>query len=211
MTRRRGSTTRRPGPTRWTRTGLPKKDPTLKDPNCVFQLLKKHYSRYTLDKVSTITGHAQGQARGGVQALRLHRQAEQGRAPSSTPWAGRSTPSAPRTSAPWPSSSSCSATWASPAAASTRSAASRTCRAPRTRVSCSISCRGTTPRRSASVKDLTAYIEKFTPKTKDPKSVNWLSNRAKYITSYLKAIYGANGDQGERLRLRLAAEDRRRA
>jgi formate dehydrogenase major subunit len=43
---------------------------------------------------------------------------------------------------------------------------------------------------SAALKDLNAYIEKFTPKTKDPKSVNWLSNRAKYITSYLKAIYG---------------------
>ena len=36
--------------------GVPKKDPTLQDPNCVFQLLKKHYSRYTIDKVSQITG-----------------------------------------------------------------------------------------------------------------------------------------------------------
>ena len=33
-----------------------KKDPTLSDPNCVFQLLKKHYSRYTPDLVSRITG-----------------------------------------------------------------------------------------------------------------------------------------------------------
>ncbi len=36
--------------------GTIKKDPTLSDPNCVFQLLKKHYSRYDLDNVSTITG-----------------------------------------------------------------------------------------------------------------------------------------------------------
>lgn len=36
--------------------GVPKRDPTLKDPRCVFQLLKKHYSRYTIDKVSAITG-----------------------------------------------------------------------------------------------------------------------------------------------------------
>ena len=35
---------------------VPKRDPNLKDPDCVFQLLKKHYSRYTLDKVSSITG-----------------------------------------------------------------------------------------------------------------------------------------------------------
>lgn len=34
----------------------PETDPTLKDPNCVFQLAKKHYSRYTLEKVSEITG-----------------------------------------------------------------------------------------------------------------------------------------------------------
>ncbi len=36
--------------------GIPKKDMTLQDPHCVFQLLKKHYSRYTLQKVSEITG-----------------------------------------------------------------------------------------------------------------------------------------------------------
>lgn len=32
------------------------KDPTLQDPNCVFQLLKKHYSRYDVQTVSDITG-----------------------------------------------------------------------------------------------------------------------------------------------------------
>jgi formate dehydrogenase-N alpha subunit len=34
----------------------PSTDPTFKDPNCAFQLLKKHYSRYTVDKVCSITG-----------------------------------------------------------------------------------------------------------------------------------------------------------
>ncbi len=33
-----------------------KVDPTLQDPNCAFQLLKKHYSRYTPDMVSKVTG-----------------------------------------------------------------------------------------------------------------------------------------------------------
>jgi len=33
-----------------------KKDATLTDPNCVFQLLKKHFARYTDDKVVEITG-----------------------------------------------------------------------------------------------------------------------------------------------------------
>jgi formate dehydrogenase major subunit len=36
--------------------GIPKRDMTLQDPRSVFQLLKKHYSRYTLQKVSEITG-----------------------------------------------------------------------------------------------------------------------------------------------------------
>jgi formate dehydrogenase major subunit len=36
--------------------GVVKKDPTLQNPMCVYQLLKKHYSRYDLDTVSSITG-----------------------------------------------------------------------------------------------------------------------------------------------------------
>ncbi len=36
--------------------GLPKSDPTLAHPRCVFNLLRQHYSRYTLDNVSTVTG-----------------------------------------------------------------------------------------------------------------------------------------------------------
>jgi formate dehydrogenase major subunit len=38
------------------KSGVIKKDSSLKDPNCVFQLLKKHYSRYTPELVSRITG-----------------------------------------------------------------------------------------------------------------------------------------------------------
>ncbi|MBN2238339.1 MAG: formate dehydrogenase-N subunit alpha [Dehalococcoidales bacterium] len=37
-------------------TKNPATDPTLKDPDCVFQLLKKHYSRYDVDTVCNITG-----------------------------------------------------------------------------------------------------------------------------------------------------------
>ncbi len=38
------------------KNGIPKKDHTLKHPRCVFQQLRNHYARYTLDKVSAITG-----------------------------------------------------------------------------------------------------------------------------------------------------------
>jgi formate dehydrogenase major subunit len=36
--------------------GIPMRDMTLTDPRCVYQLMKKHYSRYTMEKVSSITG-----------------------------------------------------------------------------------------------------------------------------------------------------------
>ena len=36
--------------------GIPLKDKTLKNPNCVFQIMKKHYGRYTPTVVSQITG-----------------------------------------------------------------------------------------------------------------------------------------------------------
>ncbi len=36
--------------------GIPERDPTLENPHCVLQLLKKHYGRYDLETVSAITG-----------------------------------------------------------------------------------------------------------------------------------------------------------
>jgi len=36
--------------------GLPKKDATLKHPRCVYNLLKKHYERYSVDKVVSVSG-----------------------------------------------------------------------------------------------------------------------------------------------------------
>ncbi len=36
--------------------GFARKDPTLKDPRCVFQLIRKHFSRYDPDTVCNITG-----------------------------------------------------------------------------------------------------------------------------------------------------------
>jgi len=36
--------------------GIPVRDYTLQNPRCVYQMLKKHYDRYTLDVVSSVTG-----------------------------------------------------------------------------------------------------------------------------------------------------------
>ena len=37
-------------------TGNVKSDPTLEDPRCVFQLMKRHYARYTPEMVEKICG-----------------------------------------------------------------------------------------------------------------------------------------------------------
>jgi len=50
---------------------------------------------------------------------------------------------------------------------------------------------GYLPTPNASLVDLATYIEKTTPKTNDPNSTNWWSNRGKYMVSLLKAHYGS--------------------
>jgi formate dehydrogenase major subunit len=44
----------------------------------------------------------------------------------------------------------------------------------------------------ASLPSLKEYIEKSTPTTTEPKSLNWWKNYSKYITSLLRAFYGTN-------------------
>jgi formate dehydrogenase major subunit len=49
--------------------GMIARDPTLQDPRCVFQLMKAHYSRYTLEKVSSITGTPAGDLKAVYEAF----------------------------------------------------------------------------------------------------------------------------------------------
>ena len=49
-------TTASKGTWEYANTAKPTTDTTLKDPDCVFQLMKKHYSRYDADTVCNITG-----------------------------------------------------------------------------------------------------------------------------------------------------------
>ena len=60
-------------------------------------------------------------------------------------------------------------------------------------------------------KDLKTYLKRITPKPSKPgdwESFNYWSNTPKFTVSFLKAMYGAGGDEGERLRLPLSAQDR---
>ena len=171
--------------------GLPKKDMTLKDPNCVFQLLRKHYSRYTLDKVSAITGTPKEKL---VEVYKTYGSTGKPNRVGTELYAMGWTQHTVGTQ-------NIKAMTIIQLLLGNIGLAGGGINALRGESNVQGSTDhallfhllpGYLPASKASLVDLKTYIEKLTPKTKDPKSVNWWGNRGKYITSYLKAIYGGN-------------------
>jgi len=169
--------------------GIPKKDLSLKDPNCVYQLLKKHYARYTLDKVSSITGTPEEKLE---EVYKLYastgKRDRVGTELYAMGWTQHTI-----------GTQNIRAMTIIQLLLGNMGMAGGGINAMRGESNVQGSTDygllfhilpGYLATPSASVVTLPAYIEKFTPKTKEPKSVNWWSNRGKYITSYLKAIYG---------------------
>jgi formate dehydrogenase major subunit len=169
--------------------GIPKKDPTLKDPRCVFQLLKKQYSRYTLDKVSSITGTPKDKLE---EVYKLYGSTGRPNRAGTELYAMGWTQ---HTIGTQNIRTMCiiqlllgNIGIAGGGINALRGESNVQGSTDQGLLFHLLPGYNATP--SAALQDLNAYIEKFTPKTKDPKSVNWLSNRSKYIVSYLKAIYG---------------------
>ncbi len=169
--------------------GNPLKDPSLEDPNCVFQQLRKHYARYTPEKVSSITGTPLDKL---IAVYKLYGS----------------------TGKPDRVGTECYAMGWTQHTVGTQNIRAMTIiqvllgnmgmagggiNALRGEANVQGSTDygllfhilpGYNPTPNAAWVDLATYNEKNTPKTKEPKSVNWWANRPKYITSYLKAIYG---------------------
>lgn len=89
----------------------PQEDPTLQHPRCVFQLLTRHFERYTPEMVEKVTGVPRAAFWSWLRPYATTRAAS---APlhSSTPLVGLSTPPGHSSLGPPPSSNCCSATWA---------------------------------------------------------------------------------------------------
>ncbi len=171
--------------------GIPKKDPTLQNPNCVFQLLKRHYSRYTIDIVSNICGSPKDKVEECYKILAS-------------------------TGKPDKVATVCYAMgWTQHTVGVQNIRAFAIVQLLLGNIGMAgggvnalrgeSNVQGSTdqgllyhiltgynPTPTASDVDLKIYLDKHTPKTKEPKSVNWWSNRPKYVVSYLKAIYGDN-------------------
>jgi formate dehydrogenase major subunit len=171
--------------------GVIKKDMTLQDPYCVFQLLKKHTSRYTLEMVEKITGtpkeklvevyktyassgrpdrkatimYAMGWTQHTVGTQIIRTMAIIQLLLGNIGVAGGGVNALRGESNVQGSTDHCLLFHILPGYLKT-------------------------PR--ASQQTLKQYNDKYTPKTKEPHSANWWGNYPKYSVSLLKAHYGAN-------------------
>jgi len=169
--------------------GIPKKDYTLKHPRCVFQLLKKHYSRYTLDKVSKVTGtskedlkkvyelysatgkpdkagtilYAMGWTQHTVGVQNIRAMAIIQILLGNMGMAGGGVNALRGESNVQGSTDHGLLYYIWP---------------------------GYNPVPTGSVPTLADYVKKYTPVSKDPLSANWWQNRPKYVVSFLKAMFG---------------------
>lgn len=169
--------------------GIPKEDKTLQDPQCVFQLLKKHFSRYDVDTVCQITGTPKDVY---VKATETY---------CSTGKAGRAGTimyamgSTQHTNAVQGIRSyailqlllgnigiagggvNALRGWSNVQGATDHSVLFH-------------NLPGYLKTPQAEDKDLAAYLENQTPKSSDPRSVNYWKNTPKFVISQLKAFYG---------------------
>jgi formate dehydrogenase major subunit len=169
--------------------GVPKRDLTFKDPRCVFQLMKKQYSRYTPETVSAITGtpeadlkkvwetyaetgavdktgtimYAMGwtQHTVGVQNIRMMAMIQLMLGNMGRPGGGVN--ALRGESNVQGSTDHCLLFHIWPGYLGTP---------------------------TASLVTLADYNAKNTPKTNDPLSANWWQNKPKYMASFLKAMFG---------------------
>jgi len=172
-------------------SGIPKEDKTLEHPRCVYQLLKQHFSRYDLDRVSQTTGtpketllevyetyaatgavgkagtimYAMGWTQHTVGTQYIRTMAIAQLLLGNIGVAGGGVNALRGESNVQGSTDHCLLFHILPGYLKT-------------------------PR--ASQPTLKAYNDKYTPKSTDPKSANWWGNYPKYSVSFLKSMYGAN-------------------
>ncbi len=169
--------------------GIPVRDYTLENPRCVYQMLKKHYARYTLEQVSSITGVSK------ENLLKVYK--EYG-----------------ATGAPDKAGTECYALgWTHHTTGSQIIRAMSiiqlllgnmgVCGGGINALRGEPNVQGSTDHAilynilpgylkmpSGSVETLAKYNEKYTSKSTDPQSANWYQNYPKYTVSFLKAMWG---------------------
>ena len=150
--------------------------------------------------------HAEGQDRSGLQGHRLDGQAGPGRAPAATPWAGRSTRSGVQNIRAFTIVQLLLGNMGMAGGGVNALRGEGNVQGSTDHGILFHILTGYLPTPTASLVGLKDYIAKFTPTTKEPKSVNWWGNRGQVHHQLPQGRVRRAGDEGERLRLRLAAE-----
>ncbi len=173
--------------------GIVLKDPTLQNPNCVFQLLKKHYARYTPDLVSQICGTPKDLL---VKVYELYASTgKPGKAGTSLYAMGWTQHTVGTQNIRAMSIIQCLLGNMGVAGGGINALRGESNVQGSTDMGLLFHLLpGYVPSPKAKDKDLATYNENNTPKTKDPRSLNWWGNRPKYIASDIRARYGKAED-----------------
>jgi formate dehydrogenase major subunit len=171
--------------------GVIKKDATLKDPNCVFQLLKKQYSRYTPELVSRITGTPKDKL---IEVYKLYgstgKPNKAGVELYAMGWTQHTV-----------GVQNIRAMCIIQLLLGNMGIAGGGIAAMRGEGNVQGSTDhgllfhiwpGYLDTPTASILTMKDYNEKKTPKTKEKNSLNWWKNKPKYVASYLRSVYGTN-------------------
>lgn len=169
--------------------GLPRKDLTLQDPNCVYQKMKQHYSRYDLDTVSKVTGTPKDDLLKVYEAYSATGMPDKaGTIMYAMGWTQHTV-----------GVQNIRAMSMIQLLLGNMGIAGGGVNALRGESNVQGSTDagllfhiypGYLPVPTGSAATLADYNKKFTPVSKDPLSANWWQNRPKYMVSYLKSMYG---------------------
>lgn len=171
--------------------GIPKKDPTLQHEHCVYQLLKKHYSRYDLDAVSSITGTPKDDLLKVYETFAATGKPDKvGTMLYAMGWTQHTVGTQNIRAASMVQLLLGNMGMAGGGVNALRGESNVQGITDQALLFHIIP--GYNPAPRASDVSLEKYNEKNTPKTAEPMSVNWWSNRPKYIASFLKSMYGDN-------------------
>jgi len=171
--------------------GIVKTDPTLQHKRCVYQLMKKHYSRYDLDTVSSITGTPKEDLIKVYEAYAATRKPDKvGTMLYAMGWTQHTVGSQNIRAASIIQLLLGNVGMAGGGVNALRGESNVQGITDQALLFHIIP--GYNPAVRSSDVSLAKYNEKNTPKTAEPKSVNWPQHRPKYIASFLKSMYGAN-------------------
>jgi formate dehydrogenase major subunit len=168
--------------------GIVKKDPTLQDPRCVFQLMKKHYERYDFKKVSQICGTSEADLQKVYQTYAATGKPEKSGTMLYAMGQTQHTVGVQNIRAMTLIQMLLGNMGVAGGGINALRGESNVQGSTDQALLFHI-LPGYLPTPTLATPDLKTYNEKNTPVSKDPRSANWWGNRPKYMASLLKSFY----------------------